>query len=166
MAELITMCKYRDFLESNLWESGQPLLSRCPEKCSHLSINDYSVFKTWEWALRNGWHHWLLYRNYVISATVCSPVLKRTPCISSFELHHRLSWQYATDSLAFLYEVGEGETPVMVRITCTKDILWHFFCGNDSLVQENKTTNRFVKFEVLTLVPMKIPVFWYWNNAM
>jgi len=48
-------------------------------------------------------------------------LLKRTPCISSLEQHHSLSWQYASDSLAVLYQVEEGETAVLVRMTWTKD---------------------------------------------
>jgi len=121
------------------------------------------VFKTWEWALQNGWHHRLLYRN-VICARVCSPVLKRTRV---YRLLSNITVVLALcHCLAPLYQVGEGETTVMVRMTYTKDILWQFFCGNDSLVQENKAIYKFVRFEVLTLVLMKIPVFWYWNDTM
>ena len=91
------------------------------------------VFKTWEWALQNGWHHRLLYRN-VICARVCSPVLKRTRV---YRLLSNITVVLALcHCLAPLYQVREGKTPVMVRMTCTKDILWQFFCGNDSLVQE------------------------------
>jgi len=38
MTELISVCKCRDMLESV--KSGQPLLTCCPDKCSHLSLND------------------------------------------------------------------------------------------------------------------------------
>jgi len=62
----------------------------------------------------------LLYRNDVICAMVCSPVLMRTHCTSSLEQNHSLSRQYASDILAALYQVGEGETAVMVRMMKTK----------------------------------------------
>jgi hypothetical protein len=55
--------------------------------------------------------------------------------------------------------VREGETAVRVRMTWTKTRLLQFFCGNDSPYKKIKAINSFVRFEVLTLILMKIPDF-------